>query len=132
MKNASRIKSLKTMLYIVCFIAGIAIFVYMADYIEVPVYETVQGIVNIREGEAFIEIQSEVKMQNSCENNHVDRIYYYINRDEWVQCESEYVVENKGIRIDNVHNLEDKTRVYIDVEVGKMTLLEMILKGGKV
>ncbi|MBE5939646.1 MAG: hypothetical protein E7266_04525 [Lachnospiraceae bacterium] len=117
-------KSLKPTLYIIYFIAGTVLFLLMTCGIKVPVYQTVEGTVSISGAEVIIQI-------NDYETETLpEQIYYYVNRDEWVECVSDYDASKAGYVISNIHNLEDKTTVHIDVETEQMTLFEIIFKRG--
>lgn len=108
--------------YVLFFVFGIILFIYMTNKIYIPIYETVEGVVHISENKTII------KFHDFSESDVAEQIFYYINRDEWVECINNYDENEQGYVIDNIHNLDDKTVVYIDFEKEKTTLFEIILK----
>lgn len=117
-------KLLKPMLYIVYFLVGTILFLYMTNSIKVPIYKTLEGTVNISDEEVLLEIK------DYNEESLPEQIYYYVNRDEWVESVTDYDSSKGGYIIDNVHKLKDKTIVKIDIEARQMTLFEIIFREG--
>lgn len=122
-----KVKSISPVWYIVYFLVGTIIFLVVSCRVNIPVYETMEGLVEAS-GEEII-----LKIADCDIENMPEQIYYYINREEWVEQATEYDAEKAGYRIENLHKLENHTVVYIDVEKEQMTLFEIIfLKGGNV
>lgn len=112
----------KQLAYVLFFVFGIILFICITNKIYIPIYETVEGEVHISENKTII------KSQWISANEVSGQIFYYTNRDEWVECIKNYDENEQGYVIENIHNLDNNTVVYIDFEKEKITLFEIILK----
>lgn len=112
----------KLLFYTVYFLLGTFVFLYLVKQVSVPVYETLEGEVTI-EGEQLV-----LKLTDYAGENMPSKIYYYVNREEWVE-EIAGFSERGGIyKAPNIHKLDDKAKVSIDIEVEQKNLFDVIFK----
>ena len=106
--------------FIFFFLVGTISFIIITKRIDVPIYETYEGRVIVNNEQTIVKLDEDV--------DKAECIFYYINRDEWVEKSDSYDEEYDGYIIDNVRELDDETVVYVDVQTGTISLLDAIVK----
>ncbi len=117
-------KTNNTMVYILFFSIGILLFLIITFKIYIPIYETLDGTIRVTEKETILEVEGYVSELEE------KQIYYYINRDEWVEQAGQYDKDRHGFIIENVYSLSDETKVHVEFEKEKFSLFEIIFKKG--
>lgn len=112
----------KLLFYMVYFLLGTFVFLYLVKQVSVPVYITLEGEVTI-EGEQLV-----LKLTDYDEANIPSKIFYYVNREEWVEEIEGYLGRSGVYKAPNIHKLDDKEKVSIDIEVEQKSLFDVIFK----
>lgn len=103
---------------IIFWLIGIAIFTLLFLYIKIPVYKTIEGKVYKHDTVTTVLInKNEIS---------ADKIYYYVNRDEWIDTSTIYLPETNGYLIDSKHTLENGSSLNIDFQVSTISLFKAI------
>lgn len=112
----------KPLLYIVYFFVGTFVFLHMVKQVSVPVYITLKGEVAI-EGEMLV-----LRLTDYDGTSMPSKIYYYVNREEWVEEIAGYQENGDIYKAPNIHKLAEKAKVSIDIEVEQKNLFDVIFK----
>lgn len=108
--------------YILFFLIGTIVFFIMIAQISIPIYETYNGKVEILDNKVIVVMENTVPI--------AEKVFYYTNRDEWVEVSNEYCPEYSGYLVENVRDLSDGTIVKVDIPVGTISLVEAVFKKG--
>ena len=109
--------------YIAFIAVGLLLFILVAQKIKIPVYRTYAVSVNKEAGKTYIDFSEEVPVTDA-------KIYLYVARDESVTGIDEYKYSEtcESIILDGDY-FEDGVKMFADIRISEVSLLQYILKG---
>ena len=108
--------------YILFFLIGTIVFIIMITQIDIPVYETYSGRVCHLDDKVIIRTEETAPK--------AEKVFYFINRNEWIESTCEYSTQYSGYLMENVRELKDDTIVEVDIPIKTISLLDAIFKKG--
>lgn len=106
--------------YVSFLIFGIAAFIFVAIRVQIPIYKTVEAVVDIREEQMIVHTGEATPVE-------VVPIYIYKSREDSIEqiCDYEIDIEKKIIKIPGSVFINCE-KISVDVQVEKLSLLKYI------
>lgn len=109
--------------FVLFLLLGAGIFIVTASRIRIPVYTTVETVIEEKNGDIQLNLK-QTKFQSGTP------VFLYRSRDDHLEKVTEYRVENGCLFTSSADSLPDEGRIYMDVQVDEISLLRHIFTEG--
>lgn len=113
----------RPIIFLVYIFVGIAVLFITAMQIKTPIFKTYSGMCILEQEDKII-----VNLEKSFQTDGT--IYIYTDREKNIWDVNDYEIKDNQLVIHNSPSQLLGKKIYLDVESGKITLLEMIVLGG--